>query len=63
MMKKWIENVIKAIIILAVICAVFWKIGWISSWKEIAGLYGIIVVVIAVSTMFDYLKSKMRDGK
>ena len=63
MMKKWIKNVITAIIILAVICAVFWKTGWISSWKEIAGLYGIMVVVIVVSTMFDYWKSKMRDVK
>ena len=63
MMRKWIENVIITAIILSIICAAFWKIGWISSWKEVAALYGIVVVVIVVSTVFDYLKSKMRDGK
>lgn len=63
MMKKWIKNVIITTIILSIICAGFWKIGWISSWKEVAGLYGILVVVIVASTVFDYLKSKMRDGK
>ena len=62
-MKKWIKNVIIATIILSVICAGFGIIGWISSWKEVAGLYGILVVVIVVGTVFDYLKSKMREGK
>lgn len=52
-----------ATIILSVICAGFGIIGWILFWKEVAGLYGILVVVIVVSTVFDYLKSKMRDGK
>ena len=62
-MKKWIKNVIITIIVLSIICAGFWKIGWISSWKEVAGLFGILAVVIFVGTLFDYLKSKMRDGK
>ena len=63
MMKKWIKNVIIINIILVVICATFWKIGWISLLKEVAGLYGILVIVIFVSTVFDYLKRKMRDSK
>lgn len=62
-MKKWIKNVIITIIVLSIICAGFWKTGWISSWKEVAGLFGILAVVIFVGTLFDYLKSKMRDGK
>ena len=30
---------------------IVWKINWISSWKEIAVLYSILVVVIMISTL------------
>ena len=51
LMKKWIQSVILAIFILAIICLVFWKINWISTWKEVAILYSILVVVIMISTL------------
>jgi len=58
-MKKWIRNVITTIVLMAIICMVFWKIEWISSWKEIAALYGILVVVIAISTLITYIRAKI----
>lgn len=58
-MKKWIRNVIITIILMAIICMVFWKIGWISSWKEVATLYGIMVVVIVISTLITYIRTKI----
>ena len=58
-MKKWFKNVGITIVLLAIICAIFWKIEWISSWKEVAGLYGIIVLVIAVSTLTAYIRAKV----
>ena len=65
-MKKWIKNIIITIFSLAIICVVFWKIDWISSWKEVAVLYGILVIVITVNTLSKYLRMKLRnciDGK
>lgn len=58
-MKKWIRDVIISIVILAIICIVIWKIEWISSWKEVVTLYGIMFRVIAVSTLAAYLKTKL----
>lgn len=58
-MKKWIKNVIITIVCLAVICVVFWKINWISSWKDVVTLYGIMVVVIAISTLTKIIKKKI----
>ena len=58
-MKKWIRNVITAIVLMAIICMAFWKIEWISSWKEVAILYGIMVVVIAISTLNKYIRAKI----
>ena len=58
-MKKWIRNVITAIVLMAIICMAFWKIEWISSWKEVAILYGIMVVVIAISTLTKYIRAKI----
>ena len=58
-MKKWLKSVGITFVLMAIICMVFWKIEWISSWKEVATLYGIVVVVIAISTLAAYLKTKL----
>ena len=58
-MNKWLKNVGITFVLMAIICMVFWKIEWISSWKEIAALYGILVVVIAISTLITYIRAKI----
>ena len=58
-MNKWLKNVGITFVLMSIICMVFWKIEWISSWKEVATLYGIVVVVIAISTLAAYLKTKI----
>lgn len=58
-MKKWFKSVGITIVLMAIICIVFWKIEWISSWKEVAALYGIIVIVIAISTLITYIRTKI----
>ena len=58
-MKKWFKSVGITFVLMAIICMVFWKIEWISSWKEIAALYGILVVVIAISTLITYIRAKI----
>ena len=58
-MKKWLKSVGITFVLLAIICIVFWKIEWISSWKEVATLYGIMVVVIAINTLTKYIRAKI----
>ena len=58
-MKKWLKSVGITFVLMAIICMVFWKIEWISSWKEVATLYGIVVVVIAISTLITYIRTKI----
>ena len=58
-MKKWLKSVGITFVLMAIICMVFWKIEWMSSWKEIAALYGILVVVIAISTLITYIRAKI----
>lgn len=60
-MRKWFKDVIITVISMAIICAVFWKIGWISSWKEVAAIYGIMVMVIVVNTLSKYTVIKIRS--
>ena len=58
-MKKWLKSVGITFVLMAIICMVFWKIEWISSWKEVATLYGIMVVVIVISTLITYIRTKI----
>ena len=58
-MKKWLKSVGITFVLMAIICMVFWKIEWISSWKEVVTLYGIVVVVIAISTLITYIRTKI----
>ena len=58
-MKKWLKSVGITFVLMAIICMVFWKIEWISSWKEVVTLYGIMVVVIAISTLITYIRTKI----
>ena len=59
-MKKRIQDILLALIIFAVICALFWHIGWISSVKEIAILYAILVLVVGTSIFIDVIKKKLK---
>ena len=45
-MKKLLKDIIMAISTLAIICAVFWRINWISTWKDVAFLYFLLVLAI-----------------
>ena len=59
-MKKRIRDIVIAVVVLAIICVVFWNNERISSWKEIALLYGLLVIVITISIITDTIKKKFR---
>ena len=58
LMKKRIRDIVIAVVVLAIICVVFWNIEWISSWKEIAYLYALLAIVITISIVTDAIKKK-----
>jgi hypothetical protein len=63
MMKKFIRNVVITLIILGLICAAFYEIGWLTSWREVVCLYIITFIVIVVDKTIDIAVSKIRSHK
>ena len=57
-MKKRIRDIVIAVIVFAMVCFVFWKIAWITSWKEVVFLYAVLAIVIAISIMTVAIKKK-----
>ena len=57
-MKKWLKSVGITFVLMAIICMVFWKIEWISSWKEVVVLYALLEIVIVISIIADAIKKK-----
>ena len=59
-MKKRIKQIAAAIIALAVVSTVLWRIGWIDEPKEVALLYGLLAVEITVTLVADVVKKVYR---
>ena len=59
-MKKRVKQIAAAIIALAVVSAVLWRIGWIDEPKEAALLYGLLAVEITVTLVADVAKKVYR---
>ena len=62
-MKACLRNVGIKIDLISLICVVFYRIGWITNWREVAILYFITFVVIFVNKLIDILISRIRSRK
>jgi hypothetical protein len=62
-MKKFLKDVVVTFAILGLICASFYKIGWLSSSKEVATLFAIAIVVIIANKITDILVLRIRRHK
>ena len=62
-MKAFLRNVGITIILISLICVVFYRIDWITNWREVAILYFITFVVIFVNKLIDILISRIRSRK
>ena len=62
-MKAILRNIGIKIILISLICVVFYRIGWITNWREVAILYFITFVVIFVNKLIDILISRIRSRK
>lgn len=47
-MKQLIKDVILSFLIMCVLCAVFWQLGWIASAGEVLLLFKILILVIVI---------------
>lgn len=63
-MAKTMRNILTAFFILAFICFLFWKIGWIGGWGDVLTVYLILAAVIAVhivkGIIVSHIKTKRR---
>lgn len=62
-MKPFLRSVGITIIIISLICVVFYKIGWLTNWREVTILYIITFAVICANKLIDILIAKIRSRK
>ena len=60
-MKKRIKDIAAAMIVLAIICAVFWNFNWISSWKEVGFFYLLLFLVITMDSIITAIRKKIKN--
>ena len=54
-MKKFLKDVVVTFAILGLICAAFYKIGWLTNLKEVAILFAIAIIVIIADKIIDII--------
>ena len=59
-MRKRITEILLTFAILAVLSAVFWKAGWLTTAGEVGTLFAIAAAVIAVDLAGSFVRKKIR---
>lgn len=62
-MKKFLKDVVTTLVILGFMCVAFYRIGWVTNWKEIVTLFAIALIVIVVNKAVDILILRIRSRK
>ena len=62
-MKKAIMQVLITVVIMSIICLVFWQVGWITSSREIGIMFAITVIVIVVDLAASLVWKKICNHK
>ena len=58
-MKKVLIKIAITFVILSAICLIFWKVGWLTSTREVALLFAITCAVIAVDLAWTFVRKKI----
>lgn len=58
-MKKTIRDICITIVIMSIICFVFWRIGWLTSSKEVCIMYIIMATVIVTDLFIKWIWKKV----
>ncbi len=62
-MKKTIMQILRAVVIMSIICLVFWQIGWLTSVREVGTMFIITAIVIAADLVVSFVWKKICDQK
>ena len=62
-MKKAIMQVLITVVIMSIICLVFWQVGWITSSREVGIMFAITVIVIVVDLAGSLVWKKIFNHK
>ena len=62
-MKKAIMQVLITVVIMSIICLVFWQVGWITSSREVGIMFAITVIVIVVDLAVSFVWKKICNHK
>lgn len=62
-MKKTIMQILITVVIMSIICLVFWQVGWITSSREIGIMFAITVIVIVVDLAASLVWKKICNHK
>ncbi len=62
-MKKAIMQVLITVVIMSIICLVFWQVGWITSSREVGIMFAITVIVIVVDLVASLVWKKICNHK
>ena len=62
-MKKTIIQILITVVIMSIICLVFWQVGWITSSREVGIMFAITVIVIVVDLAGSLVWKKICNHK
>ena len=62
-MKKTIMQILITVVIMSIICLVFWQVGWITSSREVGLMFTITVIVIVVDLVASLVWKKICNHK
>ena len=62
-MKKTIMQILITVVIMSIICLVFWKIGWLTSTREVGIMFTITAIVIVVDLAVSFVWKKICNHK
>ena len=62
-MKKTIMQIMITVVIMSIICLVFWQVGWITSSREVGIMFAITVIVIVVDLAASLVWKKICNHK
>ena len=59
-MKKLLKDILVAVSVLAVVCLVFWQLGWITAWQDAVLLYFLLALAIGMSIVKNAVMNKAK---
>ena len=62
-MKKTIMQILITVVIMSIICLVFWQIGWLTSTREVGIMFTITAIVIVVDLAGSLVWKKICNHK